>query len=203
MPKLYKVYRSQQTNILLDSPEWDSLSSANIDCFPWCKNGYKPETEVKLLSTDDGLYARFFSKESPVLARFTKYQSPVCKDSCMELFLNPNPSTDRRYLNFEFNPLGTLYLAIGTDRYNRTLISDQAGVCVTTSLYEGGWYGLLHIPFDFLKQHYLGIEIKMRANFYKCAEDTSLPHFGCWNEVHTQSPDFHQPEFFGDISLHF
>ena len=41
----------------------------------------------------------------------------------------------------------------------------------------------------------------MKGNFYKCGDDTKYPHFGCWNEVVWEEPDFHRPECFGDLIL--
>jgi hypothetical protein len=37
------------------------------------------------------------------------------------------------------------------------------------------------------------------ANFYKCGDDTAVPHYGAWSPVKTASPDFHRPEFFGEL----
>ncbi|MCK7480493.1 MAG: carbohydrate-binding family 9-like protein [Candidatus Moduliflexus flocculans] len=37
------------------------------------------------------------------------------------------------------------------------------------------------------------------ANFYKCGDETEFPHYGAWSPVETPAPDFHRPEFFGEI----
>ncbi len=36
------------------------------------------------------------------------------------------------------------------------------------------------------------------ANFYKCADDSSHPHWGFWADIGPRL-DFHQPEHFGTI----
>ncbi|MCK7536290.1 MAG: carbohydrate-binding family 9-like protein [Marinilabiliales bacterium] len=36
-----------------------------------------------------------------------------------------------------------------------------------------------------------------RANFYKCGDKLSNPHFVTWNPVGTEKPDYHRPEYFG------
>ena len=41
----------------------------------------------------------------------------------------------------------------------------------------------------------------VRGNFYKCGDKTAHPHFVSWNPVGTPSPDFHRPEFFGELLL--
>jgi hypothetical protein len=38
-----------------------------------------------------------------------------------------------------------------------------------------------------------------RANFYKCADKTSHPHWLTWNVVNKPQPNFHVPEDFGEI----
>lgn len=42
-----------------------------------------------------------------------------------------------------------------------------------------------------------GLEAK--ANFYKCGDNTSKPHYLSWNPIGTESPDFHRPDFFGNL----
>ena len=36
-----------------------------------------------------------------------------------------------------------------------------------------------------------------RANLYKCADDSSHPHWLTWAHVDNPTPDFHLREFFG------
>ncbi|MDE6269894.1 MAG: hypothetical protein K2M12_03440, partial [Muribaculaceae bacterium] len=42
---------------------------------------------------------------------------------------------------------------------------------------------------------------QLRANFYKCGDLLSTPHFLSWNRVDTPHPDFHRPEYFGAIKF--
>ena len=39
----------------------------------------------------------------------------------------------------------------------------------------------------------------MRANFYKCGDKLTTPHFLSWNKIDLPSPCFHCPPFFGQI----
>ena len=41
----------------------------------------------------------------------------------------------------------------------------------------------------------------LKGNVYKCGDETEIPHFLTWNPVHTEEPDFHRPEYFGDFTL--
>ena len=57
------------------------------------------------------------------------------------------------------------------------------------------------IPFSVLEK-YMEVEkpkkgVQWRANFYKCADKTSHPHWLTWDLVNHPKPKFHLPEFFG------
>lgn len=41
----------------------------------------------------------------------------------------------------------------------------------------------------------------IRANFYKCGDDTEYPHYGMWRPYLVSKPDFHRPDQFGEIRL--
>ena len=40
---------------------------------------------------------------------------------------------------------------------------------------------------------------KILGNFYKCADETMNPHFVSWSPIDLPEPNFHCPEFFGNI----
>ena len=39
------------------------------------------------------------------------------------------------------------------------------------------------------------------ANFYKCADKTSHPHWGSWAKVEVDRPAFHLPAYFGTLEF--
>ena len=43
--------------------------------------------------------------------------------------------------------------------------------------------------------------ISARANFYKCGDNMSMPHFLSWSPVKTDNPNFHLPEFFDKLDF--
>ncbi|MDD6236825.1 MAG: carbohydrate-binding family 9-like protein, partial [Clostridiales bacterium] len=59
------------------------------------------------------------------------------------------------------------------------------------------------VPFDFFWEVYNKKKIitELRGNFYKCGDKTKHPHFGMWNPINNEFPDFHLPQFFGRIIL--
>ncbi|MEI3342563.1 MAG: carbohydrate-binding family 9-like protein [Coprobacter fastidiosus] len=61
------------------------------------------------------------------------------------------------------------------------------------------WELLVSIPFDLIGVNPESLPEKLYANFYKCADNSSLPHYLSWSPIETENPDFHRPEFFGEI----
>ena len=41
----------------------------------------------------------------------------------------------------------------------------------------------------------------IKANFYKCGDETEHLHYGMWSRCETEKPDFHRPEFFGTLVI--
>ena len=64
------------------------------------------------------------------------------------------------------------------------------------------WTLEYRVPLALFKSLY-GEEVRpgrrAAANFYKCGDETEVPHYGAWSPVGTPAPDFHRPEFFGEI----
>ena len=76
----------------------------------------------------------------------------VCTDSCLEFFLAPW-SEDARYFNFEFNPLGALYLGFGGERATRVrqVVKDAEKSFAPKPFFTAeGWGIEYRIPVSFL-----------------------------------------------------
>ena len=64
---------------------------ATIDHYLWLDNDYRPRVEIRACYSRRYIYLSFKVFESRIRARFTRFQDPVYKDSCVELFINPFP----------------------------------------------------------------------------------------------------------------
>jgi len=132
MTRSYPVSRTDRTDITPGDGIWAELDSLAIDIFPWQAYAvYKPVTTARLLLCRDRLAVRMQTDEKPLLARAVTMNDDVFLDSCMEFFVQPDVD-DPRYINFEFNPFGTLLLGIGPDRATRSRVS------VSTAAAAGG-----------------------------------------------------------------
>ncbi|MDR1409377.1 MAG: hypothetical protein LBJ12_03725 [Oscillospiraceae bacterium] len=176
---------------------------------------FRPKTQFKVWAVrDDAIYVQMWSCEQKPRQRYTKRDQPVYEDSCLEVFLQPSLD-DMRYLNFEANPLGSLWSAVGEGREGRIFLKKrtkcQFGVVCLSDIScfdfnNGGWGIEFLIPIELLRdvfgQNYTFYDgMRMRGNFYKCGDKTKIPHWGAWNSVTTNPPGFHNPACFGEIIL--
>lgn len=199
-----------------DSSLWAKVIPLNIDTWPWHKSDEPkvPSVEVKVIYSDRNLYLRYFVKEKFIIARTTKPQGKVHLDSCVEFFVSPNKSG---YFNFELNCIGSIHLGFKQDRHSGGFIEDDDlnKIMVATSLPKGkaieeaaaspkeGYIVEYSVPLQIFAR-YSKCDIPQkgtswRANFYKCGDDSPEPSWGVWSNVSTPEPDFHRPEFFGEI----
>ena len=134
----------------------------------------------------------------------------VWEDSCVEFFMTTAPDPNDagcKYRNFEFNAMGVCLSAFGNKVRREFLSSAEMRRIlrfpgkVSSGIIEGdvfGWELAVAIPLDILG---LVPGNTFRANFYKCGDLTSKPHFLSWNSILSAEPDFHLPQFFGEAQL--
>lgn len=186
---------------------WDQVEDINISTFKWKNTDKAPKTCAKLFYDSENLYIKFYVNEKTITIRHKGFNESVYKDSCVEFFVRP--VNDHRYLNFEVNALGFMLLGIGAARGQRKLLNPDIDIfSMKTSAqseesYKADqWTVEYKIPLAFFKDLYKDFDIKngFYGNFYKCGDETEYPHYGMWNEINLESPDFHAPEFFGKIN---
>ena len=209
----YPVARLKRDFLIPGEPSfWSTIPALTINHYLWLDNGYKPHVEVKLCYGPQSLYVHFDVFEAKIRVRFTQFQDPVYKDSCVEMFIDPFPEKRLGYINVETNAAGAALVAIGLERSRRTPIpqADLDGFEIISSVkgpisgYHGAefWTLAYKLPLSLFAKYY---EAKIRsgqaarANFYKCGDETETPHFGAWSPVRMPQPDFHRPEYFGRL----
>lgn len=194
------------------SPPWGDIAPLQVGQYLWLANGYEPRVEARLCWSPKFLYVRFRVEEKRVRVRYTKFQDPVYKDSCVEFFIDAFPEARRGYINFETNAAGTLLAAFGPSRSDRAPLwpEDLAGFLIESTIpgpVDGehgaeAWTLAYRVPLGLFRMLY-GRDVapghRAAANFYKCGDATETPHYGAWSRVGTPKPDFHRPEFFGEV----
>lgn len=192
--KQYKVVR-------MNPPHWDQVEKVELRHTPWLQPN---EVSAWAQACHDGenLYIRMAAKEDYVRATLTGVLDQVCDDSCLEFFFAPL-ADDKRYLNFEINPLGTLYLGFGAGRPTRVrqVVKDPAMFAIEPFPTYDGWGVTYRIPLDFLRLYFPGFCFKGEAacNFYKCGDKTRVPHYLAWSELSSEAPDYHRRWDFGKL----
>ncbi|MGM9760255.1 MAG: carbohydrate-binding family 9-like protein [Parabacteroides sp.] len=179
-----------------------------IDSINWEEYPYKPITAFDIARSSSRLYIRYFVKCNSLKAIYQYDNSPVHLDSCVEFFMQKQG--DVEYMNFEFNCIGTCDAARRQSREIKTsLSSDEYAQIERHSSLENkpfeeqlgnySWELIVAIPFELMGLDPQNLPEKIRGNFYKCADDTAMPHFVSWNPIDLPKPDFHCPDFFGEI----
>ena len=179
---------------------------AEISEYRWEK-GYAPKAEARLLYISGrGFALQMKAYEEDPTAVYGNYNDPVYKDSCLEFFVSFNKNSPK-YMNFEMNSRGAFLAAVRTDRKNKTPIHELVSVLpeVKPIKGDGFWGAEAFFTLDFIKQAF-GVSRFCRGdvikgNFYKCGDETPQPHFGMWSPVCTETPDFHRPEYFGELII--
>lgn len=167
---------------------------------------------VNLAHDNSGVYLYYRVQTEELRVINTKDFMPVWEDSCVEFFMQ-HESEKTSYRNFEFNAHGVLLASVHQSREE----SEKMSIDVMSSIirfttiahtYENdkqlsNWTLLAEIPKDAM-----GFSIdeslskqRIRANFYKCGDKTSEPHFLSWKSIETEAPNFHVPQFFGELEF--
>lgn len=187
------------------------VASCEIACANWqAEYPYQPRTTVHLARTDVFLYVLFSVEAEQVRALHTRDLEAVCEDSCVEFFLANAENT--RYWNFEFNAIGTCNASVRKDKKTdvRRLNETELRSIVrfpslgTAPIADTGapvaWSLLVGIPLALI-----GCEEEipptLRGNFYKCGDKTLRPHYLSWNPIPTPAPNYHLPQYFGELRI--
>jgi hypothetical protein len=219
--KEYTILPSQkrpELRGLWNGPAWQTVPPLEVAFFRPEGSDYSPRTLCKLLYTGDGLYGLFRGvNDRYVRCTHTGFQVEVYKDSCVEFFVQPKGGAG--YFNFEFNCGGAMLASYVTDpdrvegrlrEYAPLTPEEGRQIRIYHSLptivepeigQEVVWRLEFSIPFAVLET-YVGPVGEVngqvwRGNLYKCADETSHPHWGAWAPIRERN--FHAPADFGAL----
>jgi hypothetical protein len=201
-----------------DGRGWNTIAPLSLELFMGEKPEHRPRTAAKVAYNDQMIYVAFRVEDRYVRAVAQKNQDDVCCDSCVELFFTPNSDLATGYFNLEMNCGGTLLLYHQSSRSDigRTVVAEAD--CRRIRIFHQlpkridpeiadpvTWTVAYAIPFEML-ENYCPVTrpapgVSWRANFYKCADHTSHPHWLTWSKVDNPTPDFHLPQFFGILKF--
>ncbi|HAN20689.1 MAG TPA: hypothetical protein DCP51_03285 [Clostridiales bacterium] len=188
-----------------DKIDFSDVPKAEINCYKWLK-GYEPKAFGQLiLIKDKGFALKLTAYEKNPKAIYTEYGQPVYKDSCLEFFVRFNKESPL-YLNFEMNSNGAFLASVRSDRKNKTNIHEKTALPeVKSTKQEEFWTVETFFSFDQVNALFGKCDFNkgdvFYGNFYKCGDETEIPHYGMWSPINTENADFHQPVFFGELVI--
>jgi Carbohydrate-binding family 9 len=197
----------QNKNIHQTSTVLDSLKKQALDIAPWQSAfPYTPKVHFSIAYTEGYIFLKYDIAEKAIRALNTEPNSPVYEDSCVEFFVSFD---DKGYYNLECNGIGTMLMGFGKERSNRVRLPNEIIRKIeyfTTHVNNLkdktiDWSMTLAIPFSIFIHHpNLSLSGKTaHANFYKCGDKLPEPHYLTWSNIEFVKPNFHLPEFFGDL----
>lgn len=214
----YKVSRGitpLKINSDWESSPWREIPSELLQNYMGKKPDHFPTTEVKVAYDDTAVSLMFRVEDRYVRAVAKEHQGDVWEDSCVEFFFTPYSDLSVGYFNLEMNCGGTMLFHFhpegGTERIviprsecNQIVCAHSSPQIVEPEIDEPiTWTVAYSIPILLLKKYCKIItpapDVEWRANFYKCADKTSHPHWLTWSPVIFPEPNFHIPKSFGRL----
>ena len=173
----------------------------------WGFEDYHAEVYAQIAYDAQGFIVKFTIGESNPLMEKTHHFEEVCQDSCVEFFVNFTPEHSDKYINFEANAAGIMYVGIGTDRYDNKLLEleEVEGLDIHAERKDKYWTVSYRIGFELIKKYYPQFDIGqcsyLLGNLYKCGSRTAYKHYLTYYKIGCERPDFHRPEYFGKFAV--
>lgn len=200
---------AEQVSALLDK---ENIGFHSISCVDWPDVApYCPDVKFRIAHTGSDILLQYVVKEEYTRAEAGADNGPVWEDSCVEFFISFTPEN---YYNLECNCAATILCGAGKCKAERARATQEVldGVKRFTTIPEkkfdtreapAEWSVCLVIPAStFYKDNITDFSgIRARGNFYKCGDLLPKPHFISWAPITVDSPNFHLPEFFGELNF--
>lgn len=224
-PVRQNTYRIQRIN---DNPKidadwkktaWKNVTPIILEYYMGEEPEHQPKVQAKAAYDDHSIYIIWKVEDKFVRAKRTKNQQDVYRDSCVEFFFTPfSDPKQQGYFNLETNCCGVKlfnahfseskgedYEFTANDFQDVVTANSLKGPIDTEIASSTVWTLETKIPFSLLDKA-AKIErpapgVTWRCNFYKCADESSHPHWLTWSPISHPKPAFHRPEFFGILEF--
>jgi hypothetical protein len=198
-----------------EKPVWAGIEPLTLGEAMGEKPDHFPLVQARLGYDEAALAVIFRVEDQYVLARAGQHQDIVCTDSCVEFFFAPGKDISAGYFNLEMNGGGIMLfhfqtiprrdaVALDPDRVARVEVAHSLPSTVDPEIAEPvTWTVEYRLPVAAL-EGFCPIDrpaagVVWRANFFKCADASSHPHWLTWATVNRPQPDFHVPGDFGQL----
>ena len=198
-------------------PEWQECEYLSIVQDNGWEMKFMPKTSVKLLYSDRLIYVLFHVDDRYVRCGTNRTNGEVWREACVEMFFAPSEASPSNYFSLEINCAGAIRLGYHVPGENRNVLVDKddigtiklcqslSGIIETEIETPIAWIMEVAVPLRMLEK-YSPVDmprpgVTWRANFQKCAENNSHPHWLSWAPIDSPEPKFHLPEYFGTIEF--
>ena len=218
----YLIRRAKTPSTLTgqwDSPPWRDAQIARIGSFHAASSDHRPRASAKVLYDDAGLYVMFRVEDRFVVCTRHEHQTLTSKDSCVEVYFQP--FENKGYFNFEMNCGGLLLLFYVTDPtrvsqgiFRRKELVPRSMIDAIKIFHSMPTIPAIELPGpviwcveffvpNLLLETFVGplgdpAERRWRGNFFKCADESSHPHWASWNPIGPPL-NFHVPAYFAPM----
>lgn len=215
--KVPRLATAPQIDATWNKAPWSDIQPLLIQNYMGERPEHIPPTQVKIAYDDDALYVIFHVEDQYVRAVAADHQDGVCTDSCVEFFFVSGTDLSGGYFNVEMNCGGTMLfhfqkvprkdqIEVPEAQYSQIEIAHSLPRIIDPEIEEPlTWTVEYRLPIAVLEQYRPVAKpapgVTWRANFYKCGDHTSHPHWLTWSVVDSPRPDFHVPESFGALDF--
>ena len=215
------MYKVEKTNIKFNfsdnwkQGQWSQTEALGLSNYMGDKPDHFPATQAKVLYDDKNIYIFFMVQDQYVRSVANAHQEQVWQDSCVEFFFTPSENISQGYFNVEANCGGFILLhhqkidgkdmqLIDVDDINKMTIEHSMPQIVNPEISEPTTWTLKYAISFAMIEKYASLKkpdhgVKWMANFYKCADSTSHPHWLTWSVVENPKPEFHLPQYFSTL----
>lgn len=199
-----------------DGRPWKDIPALGVSRHMGEKPVHLPMVQAKVAYEVAAISVIFRVEDRYVRAVARNYQDNVYEDSCVEFFFTPGRDISIGYFNLEINCGGTALFDFhpGHGKVVHIAAADFSDIQIAHTLPARvdpeittpiTWVLEYRIPFDVIGKYCEATRPvrgdTWKANFYKCGDKTSHPHWLTWSRVDYPSPQFHLPAFFGSLEF--
>jgi len=212
-----KLQHPVEINAVWDKAPWNTIEALTLRHYMGDKPDHFPVVYAKVAYDDQAIYVIFKVEDQYVIATAEDYLGQVWRDSCVEFFFTPDEDSNKGYFNFEMNCGGTVYfqfqtspgvntVQIAESDFQKITIAHTMPKIVRPEIKEPTiWIVEYRMPFSILNTYFDITKpvpgVTWRANFNKCADQCSFPHWLTWAKIDHPKPAFHKPQYFGVLEF--
>jgi hypothetical protein len=185
-------------------------------------NEIKERTVVHIELLKSYITIHFSCFDNPFVKEntYTMDNSDLFKQEVFEIFIAPELTDPKDYLEIEINPNGAIFIAninnqdlIGTTLKAEKISKHNSGISSKVDKYNNYWEGEISIPLKLINKSENKFSEDYRINFYRIISKKSHKNpdwenspedsiYACWKCTYSpDKPKFHRSKYFGHLKL--